>query len=256
MTDPTDDASRWVRRYHARPDAAVRLVCLPHAGGSASFFFPFSRALPADLEAVAVQYPGRQDRHAEPLIPAVPELADAVYAALLPWADRPLAFFGHSMGAILAFEVARRFEREKGLVAAALFASGRRGPTTHRDERVHERDDQGLLDELRSLSGTDSQVLGDEELLRMVLPAIRSDYRAIETYAYRPGPPLRCPVHVLTGDTDPKVTAPEAAAWSEVTTHPARVHTYPGGHFFLTTHQAAIRALVTDTLRAGLATGT
>ncbi|GAB2912916.1 thioesterase II family protein [Streptomyces mayteni] len=248
--DAPADNGRWIRRYHPQPDAPVRLVCLPHAGGSASFFFPMSRALAGTAEVLAVQYPGRQDRLKETPIATIPLLADAIYDALLPWTDRPLAFFGHSMGAILAFETARRLEREKGLVAAALFASGRRGPATRRTETVHEADDDQLVDEIRKLSGTNSQLLADPEILRMVLPAIRADYRAIETYLRPPGPGLNCPLHVLTGDADPKVTVEEAEAWRAETEGPFDLRVFEGGHFYLSRHQDAVNETVAAALRA------
>ncbi|MFG2910416.1 thioesterase II family protein [Kitasatospora sp. NPDC048286] len=240
---PVDDL--WIRRFHPRPDAGARLVCLPHAGGSASFFLPVSQAMPPSVDVLCVQYPGRQDRRAEPFLDNIPDLADRVFAALLPWTDRPLAFFGHSMGATLAFEVARRLERQKGLVAAGLFVSGRRAPSTHRHETVHLRDD-GLIEEMRSLNGTDAQLLGDEEILRMILPATRADYKAAETYAYEPGEALRCPLVALTGDNDPKATVDEVAAWADHTEGPFDLRVFPGGHFYLAAHQAAIVRTMTD----------
>src|SRR4051794_9909349 len=135
----------WLRRFHPAPQAAARLVCLPHAGGSASYYHPLSAALSPAVEAVAVQYPGRQDRRSEPLVDDLLVLADRLADAL---ADEPgpLALFGHSMGAVLAFEVARRLERE-GREIAALFVSGRRAPTAHRDEWLHRVGDAELLDE-------------------------------------------------------------------------------------------------------------
>ncbi|GGZ39677.1 thioesterase II family protein [Streptomyces poonensis] len=247
-----EDNGLWIRRFHPRPDAPVRLVCLPHAGGSASFYFPVSRSMPEDVEVLCVQYPGRQDRRGEPLLDTVAALADKVYQALLPWTDRPLALFGHSMGASLGYEVARRMEQEQGTALAALFASGRRAPSRHRTETVHLRDDDGLVSEMRALSGTNPHLLGDEEVLRMILPAIRSDYRAAETYAWTPGPPLRCPVTVLVGDDDPKVTVAEAEAWSEHTDGPFVLKVYPGGHFFLAHHQAAVVRLMATQLQAAV----
>ncbi|WP_171165923.1 thioesterase II family protein [Streptomyces sp. I05A-00742] len=245
----TGDNSLWIRRFQPRPDADLRLVCLPHAGGSASFYFPMVKALPDFADVLCVQYPGRQDRRSEPLIDNIPELADRVFSVLLPWADRPLAFFGHSMGASLAFEVARRFEQEKGIIATALFASARRAPSTHRVETVHLQDDDGIIAETKRLSGTDSQVLEDDELMRMVLPVLRADYRAAETYRYEPGPPLRCPVVGLVGDADPKVTLEEAAAWAGHTEGTFDLHVYSGGHFYLTHHQDAVVREVVDRLR-------
>ncbi|KNB53911.1 thioesterase II family protein [Streptomyces caatingaensis] len=245
----TDDNSLWIRRFQPRPDAGVRLVCLPHAGGSASFFFPMAKAMPDGVDVLCVQYPGRQDRRGEPLIDTIPELADRVYAALLPWTDRPLAFFGHSMGATLAFEVARRLEREKGVVLAALFASARRAPSVARSENVHEQDDDGLVREMQRLAGTDAQLLGDEEILRMVLPAIRADYRAAETYRYEPGAALRCPVVGLTGDADPKVGVEDVAAWAGHTEASFELKVFTGGHFYLTQHQGAVVEAVAGRLR-------
>src|ERR1700712_4687720 len=116
----------WIRRFHESPGASARLVCFPHAGGAATYFYPLSRTLAPSIEALAVQYPGRQDRRAEPCVDDIHELADLVAPALLEWADRPLALFGHSMGATLAFEVAGRLEKA-GVRPAGLFVSGRRG---------------------------------------------------------------------------------------------------------------------------------
>ncbi|MER5772860.1 alpha/beta fold hydrolase [Streptomyces sp. NPDC002039] len=232
MTSSDVDSNLWIRQFHPAPGAKVRLVCLPHAGGSAPYFLPVSKALSPALDVAAVQYPGRQDRRDEPGIENIADLADAVTDALLPWADRPLIIFGHSMGATLAFEVALRLEG-KDIVPLAVFASGRRAPSRHRDERVHLRSDDDLIREIQSLSGTQAAVLGDEEILRMVLPAIRSDYKAAETYRYETGPKLRAPIQAHFGVDDPKVSPDEARAWEEHTTGTFELQTYPGGHFYL-----------------------
>ncbi|QKW10566.1 thioesterase [Streptomyces sp. NA04227] len=239
----------WVRRFHPAPDKPVRLVCLPHAGGSASFFFPFSQTLAEHADVLAIQYPGRQDRRSEPLLDTTAALVEEIYEALRPWNDRPMVLFGHSMGAVLSFELARRFERD-GTPLRGLIVSGRRAPTVHREENVHQRGDDALIAEIRALSGTDSGILADEELLRMVLPSIRSDYKAIETYRYRPdgaSPPLTSPVSALTGESDPRVSIAEAREWAGLTTGPFTFRTFPGGHFYLTPRQAeVIRAVVED----------
>ncbi|MFJ9819362.1 thioesterase II family protein [Streptomyces sp. NPDC101151] len=226
------DGNLWIRRYHPAPTAAVRLVCLPHAGGSASYFFSVSKELSPDFDVLAVQYPGRQDRRGERCIDSIAELADEVTAELLPETDLPLVLFGHSMGATLAFEVARRLER-RGIVPVALFASGRRAPSHNRDEGVHRGSDEEIIAELKKLSGTQAALLGDEEILRMVLPAIRSDYKAAETYRYVDGPPLSTPIQAHFGVDDPRVSREEAAAWADHTTGPFQLHSYPGGHFYL-----------------------
>ncbi|GAA2100864.1 alpha/beta fold hydrolase [Streptomyces albiaxialis] len=226
------DEDLWIRRFHPAPDAATRLVCLPHAGGSASFYFPVSRALAPAVDVLAVQYPGRQDRRAEPCLDSIAALADEVAERLLPWADRPLSIFGHSMGATLAFEVALRLE-QRDITLHALFASGRRAPSRHREESTHLHDDAALIREIKALDGTESQTLDDEEMLRAVLPAIRSDYRAAETYRYQPGPPLSCPVYAMVGDSDPKASVDEVRSWGDHTKERFELQTYPGGHFYL-----------------------
>ncbi|MFE2546309.1 thioesterase II family protein [Actinacidiphila glaucinigra] len=241
-------SSRWIRRYHPSEGGRVRLVCLPHAGGSASFYFPMSQALAPASDVLSVQYPGRQDRRDEPGITDMATYADALTRELLPWIDRPLAFFGHSMGAVLAFEVTRRLEREHGVTPLRIFASGRRAPSSHRHETVHLRDDDGVVAEMRELSGTDSRILGDEEILRMVLPAIRSDYTAIENYRATPGDRVSTPITVLTGDADPRTTREEAQAWAQHTTGEFEIHCFAGGHFFLANHQEAIMKLVSEGL--------
>ncbi|WP_447002596.1 thioesterase II family protein [Saccharothrix isguenensis] len=245
---PADASQPWVRNFHPAPLAGIRLVCLPHAGGSAPFYLPVARALTPGVEVLAVQYPGRQDRRAEPCVDDLGVLADLVAEHLRPWLDRPFALFGHSMGATLGFEVARRLGGF-GLVPRVLFASGRRAPSCRRDERVHLADDDGVIAEMRELSGTNPQVLADDELLRMVLPALRADYRAIETYRCPDGPRLDCPVVALTGDDDPQVTMDEAAAWERHTNRSFTLEVFPGGHFFLADQVAGVLDLITATLR-------
>ncbi|AXI80301.1 thioesterase II family protein [Peterkaempfera bronchialis] len=240
---PTDDL--WCRRFHPAPDASRRLVCFPHAGGSASFYFPVSAELSPDVDVLAVQYPGRQDRRKEKGVDSIEELAESVTRALGGWDDRPLTFFGHSMGAVVAFEVARRME-QAGSGPVQIFASGRRAPSRNRDERVHRRDDDGIVAELRALSGTDAKLLGDEELLRMILPAIRSDYRAVETYRSADGATVQCPITVLVGDDDPRTTLDEARAWSDHTTGGFDLRVFPGGHFYLSSRAADVMAVLAE----------
>ncbi|WP_043263393.1 alpha/beta fold hydrolase [Streptomyces sp. CT34] len=244
MATTSEYSNRWIRRFRPAPEAPCGLVCFPHAGGSAAFYFPMARELSPQLDVLAVQYPGRQDRLSEPCLEDIHELADRATAALEPWTDRPLALFGHSMGATVAYEVARNLARA-GTPPLGLFASARRAPSRHRDLAVHRRDDDGLVAALKELSGTDEQVLGDEELLRMVLPAVRADYKAVETYRHRAGPRLSCPVSVLVGDDDPVTTPEEADAWREHTTGRCELTVFPGGgHFYLNSRAEQVGKIV------------
>ncbi|WP_305783687.1 thioesterase II family protein [Symbioplanes lichenis] len=240
MKSSPEHFQKWVRTFHPAPGATVRLVCLPHAGGSASFFFPLARAFGADVEVMAVQYPGRQDRRHEPAIDSVGAYADEIFAVLRHLDDRPLALFGHSMGAVLGYEVALRLARAGLPAPARLFVSGRRAPSRHRDESVHRSPDAQIVAELRRLGGPHQGMLADPEVLALVLPAIRSDYRAIEQYRHDPAERLDCPVTVLVGDDDPRVTVDEARAWAQHTTGPAELKVFPGGHFYLVERAAAV----------------
>uniref|UniRef100_UPI0039BFB5BB thioesterase II family protein n=1 Tax=Lentzea alba TaxID=2714351 RepID=UPI0039BFB5BB len=233
---PSVVCTLWFRRLTEAPAGAPRLVCFPHAGGAASWYQPFAEHFEGRAELVAVQYPGRQDRRSEPLIDDIRRLADQI--APLLTRDRPLHLFGHSMGAMIAFEVALRNEPDH------LFVSGRRAPQIVRDDRVHQKDDTGLIAEVRKLAGTNARVFDDEELVRMVLPAIRADYRAAETYRYRPGPSLACPLTALTGDADPKASVGEVEQWRERTTGTFALRVLPGGHFFLSDNRSAVAAFV------------
>ncbi|MET9606664.1 alpha/beta fold hydrolase [Streptomyces sp. NPDC006512] len=244
------NADAWVRRYHAADESPIRLVCLPHAGGSASFYFPMAQALAPAVDVLSVQYPGRQDRRHEPGITDIHVYADALTSALVPWLDRPLALFGHSMGAVLAFEVTRRLERDHGISPVRVFASGRRSPSSFRHETVHLRDDDGIVAEMRELSGTDASILGNEEILRMVLPAIRSDYTAIENYRAASDDTVKAPITVLTGESDPRTSREEAEAWEGHTSGGFDIHRFPGGHFFLARQQAQILKIVSEELAA------
>ncbi|MCT2592044.1 alpha/beta fold hydrolase [Streptomyces sp. N2-109] len=241
-TDP------WILRLNDTRDTAARLVAFPHAGGSASFFFGLGRALRSQVEVLGVQYPGRQERRTEKMIDNIPDMADQVFSRLNAWRDRPLVLLGHSLGAIVAFEVARRLEQETSTGVSGLIVSGRRAPSIIKDdEDLHLREDRDLLAEIRVLGGTDGGLLQDDELMQMILPAVRTDYKAIETYRMKPGPKLQCPVSVLTGDADPRVSLDEVQAWRDQTAGAVQFRVFPGGHFFITDHLDEVcKAISTD----------
>ncbi|MET9354001.1 alpha/beta fold hydrolase [Streptomyces sp. NPDC006617] len=250
MTLATTEAQLWFRRFHEAPADAPRLICLPHAGGSASYYFPFSAALQPVVQVLAVQYPGRQDRRNDPLATTVADYAEAVFAALAGVPDLGrFAMFGHSMGAVIGFEVTRLLERRLGVSPVRLFASGRRAPSRVRAESAHTLDDNGLVRELAALDGTDSRLLDDPEMRALLLPMIRNDYRAVELYRCEPDARASCPVTVLTGDADPRTSAEEAQDWKAHTDADCVVREFLGGHFFLNGHHQEIAELVKETLR-------
>ncbi|MFG2353520.1 thioesterase II family protein [Streptomyces sp. NPDC048521] len=258
MTSAALDYDAWIRTFDAAMEKGpvvdgLRLVCFPHAGGSASFYFPYAKLLRPEIEVLAVQYPGRQDRRGEPCLDRIATLADRAAEVLrVRRPDERLAFFGHSMGAAVAFETARRLERGPGPRVLRLFASGRRAPSVFRPEFVHRKDDDGLVAELQALSGTDPALLADPEVRALVLPTIRSDYRAIESYRCEPGASVACPVTVLIGDADPRVSVADARAWEGHTSGGFDLRVLPGGHFYLEEQRDVVVAGIRAALREHL----
>ncbi|MDW5329550.1 polyketide synthase [Plantactinospora sp. KLBMP9567] len=232
---------RWLRRHGHPAGGRVRLVCLPHAGGGASFFRRWPRHLPATVELHAVQYPGREDRIAEPPVDDLHRLADLVAEAVLPLADRPLALFGHSMGAAVAAEVALRCQA-RGRSPAHLFVSafpafGHGGADGDRPA-----DDDTITASIRRLAGPGAAVLDVPGLRAMVLPTLRADYRAVEAYRPRPAARLGCPVVGYAGREDPTVTVAQVAEWAAVADGGFALRVYPGSHFYLLEHEADVVA--------------
>lgn len=251
MAKPGDQGS-WVRRFHDAADARAQLVCFPHAGGSASYFFPVSAALSPEFDVRIIQYPGRQDRLREPFVETVNALAEHAYTALLSVVDRPVALFGHSMGAQVAFEVACRFERSAGIRPATVFVSASRAPSCVRAEHVQLGDDAAVVEYMRKLGGTDPRLLEDAELRQMVLPAFRNDFQATEQYRRGVDMPISAPIVVMTAVDDPRTTVDEAAAWGDHTSGGAEMNTFDGGHFYLERHANRVIAMIGERLRRAI----
>ncbi|MFC8723518.1 thioesterase II family protein [Kitasatospora sp. NPDC057198] len=247
MSRPSPGDELWCRRFHPATEPAARLVCLPHAGGSASFFLPVSAALSPAVDVLSIQYPGRQDRRAEQPIADLAVLVDRIHEVLRRQPELPVTLLGHSMGAVIGFELVRRMEAE-GHAPVRLFASGRRAPSTFRRENTF-RSDDAILAEVRRLSGTASALLGDDEMMRAALPALRADYTAVEGYRCAPGTAVDTPITVLTGDDDPKTTLDEAMAWAEHTRQPLDLRVFTGGHFFISERSKEVMRVLVDHFR-------
>ncbi|MCX5205448.1 alpha/beta fold hydrolase [Streptomyces sp. NBC_00237] len=237
-------ASPWFRLIRGGGAPRLRLVCFPHAGGAANFFRSWAPLVPDDVELLAVRYPGREDRIFDPPVERMEELADSLADACASLASSPLAFFGHSMGASVAFEVAVRLAAAPGAVGPrALFVSGRAGPGKNRSRGLADATDEKLVEELAAMSGSTAKALANKELRELLLPQIRADYRLIERYtAAVPSPPLDIPVCAYYGDRDDRVDEDGAKAWSEVTRSAFVTRSFPGGHFYLEEHMAPLVA--------------
>ncbi|MDT0270074.1 thioesterase domain-containing protein [Streptomyces sp. DSM 44915] len=248
----TPDArpDRWLRWYRRVATPRLRLVCLPHAGGAPSLFRDWSAGLPADVEVVAVCYPGRQDRLAEPCVDDMGVLSTVIADVLLPYHGPRLALFGHSMGASVAYEVALRLQQRTDTGVAGLFVSGQLPPHRVVPSDVHRQGDDAILAAVRQLGDPGAEaVLADPDLRELVLPAIRADFRLIGGYQPRPVTPLRGPVAAYAGADDPDVPAAGLREWAAATADgPFHHRTLPGNHFYLIPGAAPLLADLSERL--------
>lgn len=231
---------------------ARRLFCFPFAGSSAASFLPWQALLGTRLELRVALLPGRGLRLFEAPLDDMDELVDRLTRAVADLADRPFAFFGHSLGALVGFEVARALRRQGLPGPDVLYVSGAEGPQTRAVERhLHDLPEAELIDALRDYNGTPAEILDDQEMMRLLLPGLRADFALDERYVYRAEAPLDIPFHLLLGDRDPHVDAVRAAGWARESTQPLHRHEYPGDHFFIHSHQAAITTLLAAAPAAG-----
>ena len=260
MTSIPSPEAPWLRCLEPRPAAPLRLILLPHAGGASSLFRDWPAALPPDIEAWAVQYPGRERRIGEPLPDDLGALARTLAEVAAPLLDRPTGVFGHSMGAGIGYEMLRVLEAERAPLARPqagpvhLFASARQAPHRPRGRMVHLLPDDEFCAVLLGNGGVNGQLLADPGLRELYLPIIRSDYRISETHRPTPvTPPLRVDLTVLTGTEDHAVDPAEAARWAEATSGSFVHHELPGDHFYLIPQLATVATVVAERLRASAA---
>jgi medium-chain acyl-[acyl-carrier-protein] hydrolase len=245
--------TNWLRILVGRPSARANLFCFTHAGGTVAAFRSWPGGLPSQLQVWAAQLPGRADRLREPPIGDMPALVAALVDALAPHLDRPYAIFGHSMGAILAYEVVCTLTKQGAPLPEHLIVSGRRAAhIASYEPDLHRLPDEAFIAEInRRYGGIPRQLLHDREVMALLLPALRADIAALETHCPARREPLSLPITVFGGVDDRLAPRAHLEAWRDLTAGPCRVRTFPGGHFYL--DQPHTRAALLDDLSVTLA---
>lgn len=241
--------TQWLIYRRPNPQARLRLFCFPYAGGGASIFRSWPDSLPKTVEVALVQLPGRENRLREPPFTRLAQLVKSIAPAILPHLDKPFAFFGHSMGALLGFELARELRRQRGPAPVHLFVSGRSAPPIpDKNPPTYGLPEPEFIEELRRLNGTPPEVFEYPELMELMLPIVRADFEAVQTYAYTREPPLECPITAFGGRQDEEISFEDIQAWREQTSNGFSLHMFDGDHFFLHTMQSPLLQILSREL--------
>ncbi|HEX7772731.1 MAG TPA: alpha/beta fold hydrolase, partial [Pyrinomonadaceae bacterium] len=228
-----------------------RLFCFPYAGGSSAMFRQWGRELSREIELVPALLPGRELKLNEPAYTRIEPLVETLAREIIPFLDKPFAFFGHSMGSIISFELARRLRTEHRAEPDHLIVSGRRSPKVpRRDPYIHDLPDAEFFAELEQMKGTPREVLEHQELMEILTPMLRADFALCYNHDYIPGEPLRCPITVLGGLEDEATPRQDLEAWCAETTGNCQVHMLKGDHFFINQQHATIFPIIERALAA------
>jgi len=236
--------------------AGMRLFCFPYAGGGASVYSSWLERLPPDVELCLVQLPGRENRIEDPPFFDMESLIVALGDELKPLLDRPFAFFGHSLGALISFELASWLGSRNEPSPVHLFVSGYGDPRQPLAipgmDLVETNDEASLISLLQDFKGTPPEVLGHRDLLRQVLPAVRADFAIASKYRFAPREPLTCDITAFGGDADDLVPVGQFSGWKDLTRGTFKLRIMPGDHFFLRSNRAQLIAMLVDSLRMAL----
>jgi medium-chain acyl-[acyl-carrier-protein] hydrolase len=241
----------WLAHRTNNPLARLRLFCFHHAGGAANVFRDWAHRLPKSIDVCPVQLPGHSTRTREPLVENLHQLSTAAAQGLRPAFDLPFAFFGHSMGALLAFQVVRELQDRGEAPPVHLFVAGRVAPSVVvHGPPLHGLSDQELIHGLRHrYNAIPDELLREPELLTYLLPAIRADLRLHETYVHRIGSPTACAITAYGGSRDPNVTDDDLDAWKQETTGQFTKQLFDGDHFFIHAKETAFMNALSTKLR-------
>lgn len=226
--------SNWITIPKPNARARLRLFCFPYSGASASIYYPWVEILPSAIEVCPVQLPGRGSRISETPYTTLDELIPETEASLKPYLDKPFAFFGHSMGALIGFELSRSLQENGDNLPIILFVSGHNAPhLPDTSEPIHSLPEHEFVTQIKSMNGTPDEILDDPELRDLLIPILRADFSVCETYSYRSNTPLNCSICACGGLGDPYIDREGLKAWRNHTQKEFSLRLFPGNHFYL-----------------------
>lgn len=241
----TETTTKWLAHWRPNSQAKIRLFCFPYAGGSAAIFRTWADSLPGFIEVCPVELPGRGARLREEPVPGFSRLIQLAASGLQAFINLPYAFFGHSLGALIAFELARYYRKQGMPGPVHFFASGHTAPDFPEvHPPIHQLPDAEFLAELRSLNGTPDAVIANQELMELLLPLLRADFALNETYVCDAEAPLDLPFSVYGGLRDRDVTRTSLEAWQKHTRSTFTLQMFNGDHFFIQQNQHTLLEMV------------
>ena len=231
--NPNNSSQQWVFRPKPNPKAQLRLICFPYSGGGAAVYRTWADYLPDDIELCSVRLPGRETRFRETPFTRLTPLVEATAIGLSPYLDKPFAFFGHSLGALVGYALALHLRQQQAVQPIHLFVSGRRAPhlpPTH--PPVHQADEATFLNRIRDMGGTSTKFFEMPELIEIMLPMLRADFAVWETYNHVEQGPLSCSITAFGGEEDEEAKTADIEAWRPYTSSTFSLHMFSGGHFY------------------------
>lgn len=251
---PNSEGIRWLFIPRPKPAAKARLLCFPYAGGGITAYAAWLNAIPADIELGIVVLPGRDERISEPPFRRLPALVEALAQGLVPYLNGPFAFYGHSMGALVAYELLRHFQQHGGPMASNLFVGAKRAPQLeNREPSIYHLPEVAFLSEIvRRYDGFPRAILEEPELLRRFLPIVRADLELLEVHHHIEGDPLEIPITAFGGAQDTRLTLDDLRAWQRVTRAACDTHVLPGGHFFQRTAHSELLSIISAAIQPRL----
>jgi medium-chain acyl-[acyl-carrier-protein] hydrolase len=244
---PIESNSPWIifpKSYHP---LRLRLFCFHYAGGNASIFRSWSEDLPPTIQVCAIELPGRQSRIAEPPFARMPRLVEALAQALCPFLDIPYAFFGHSMGALISFELVRQLRRQNHMGPVHLFAASCRAPhLAHTHYPIHTLSESSFLIALNRIAPAPKELLQNSELRQLIMPTLRADVALCETYTFTKEEPLNCPISIFGGTRDWEVSRTELSAWQCQTRGEFKLRQFADNHLLNSARSLLLQSICED----------